>query len=131
MSISGKFLTAKLGTALIVGTHEIGADEEADRLEATTGADNGRARKDAGVVETRMRVVLYLDVTSGVYTTLRAGTTLTDLKFFARAAATTPIYAATSATVFSMRLRGQIRDRFIVECEIEPNGDVVTAAEPN
>jgi hypothetical protein len=131
VSISAKTMTANLGAAVIVGTHEVSTDEEADRLEATTAADNGRARKDAGVVETRVRVVFYLDVTTGVHVFIRAGTVLTNLKFFARTGAVTPLFTWTSATVFSSRVRGQIRDRMIVEAEIEPNGDVTTAADAN
>lgn len=131
MSISAKLMTAKIGVTEIAGTHEVSSDEEADRLEATTAADNGRSRKDAGVVETRVRVVFYLDVTTGVHVFIRAGTILTALKFFARSGAVTPIFTWSSATVFSSRIRGQIRDRMIVEAEIEPNGDAATAADCN
>lgn len=131
MSISAKLITAKLGAAEIVGTHEFGSDEEADKLEATTAVDNGRSRKDAGVVEDRIRVLFYLDVTTGVHVAFRAANVLTNLKLFARNLAITPILSYASATIFSRRIRGQIRDRLIVECELEPNGDVITAADCN
>jgi hypothetical protein len=33
--------------------------------------------------------------------------------------------------VFDTTVRGQIRDRFIVEADLEAYGDVITATDPN
>ncbi len=130
MSISGKYLTARLGATNITGTHEWSVSESGDRLEATTGANNGRGKKDVGVIDTRIKVVFYLDVSSGAFVFIRTGTALTDLKLFADGNSVTPLYSISSATVFEASVRGQIRDRFIVDAEIEANGDVVTANNP-
>jgi len=130
VSISGKYLGAAVGMTDISGVHEWSMDETGDPLDATTGADNGRGKKDVGVIDTRIRVVFYLDISSGVYAFIRAGTTLTNLKLFHDLNALTPLAAFTTATVFTSRVRGQIRDRMIVEAEIEPYGDVITVTDP-
>lgn len=131
MSISGKFLTAKIGTTNIAGTHEWSCRETGDKLEATTGTDGGRGKKDVGVIDTIVRVVFYLDITTGAHGFIRTGTTLSNLKLFLDGSATNPLYAFTTAKVFDCNTRGQVRDRFIVEADIEAYGNVVTANEPN
>lgn len=130
--ISGKYLTATLGAMAtnIDGTHEWQAQESADRIEATTGANNGRAKKDAGVIETRIRVVFYLDIATGLYAFIRAGTVLTDLKLWHDSAALAPVFAISSATVFDSTVRGQVRGQMIVEAEIEANGDAIIVTDP-
>jgi hypothetical protein len=77
-SISGKFLTGKVGIGDIDGIHEWSVNETADRLEATTGADGGRGKKDVGVIDTRIRVVFYLGINDGQYIFIRPGTTITN-----------------------------------------------------
>lgn len=131
MSISGKFLSCSIGATVIAGAHEWSVAEVGDRIEATTGATSGRGKKDVGVIDCRIRIVLYLDVTAGIFTTMRAGTTLSSLKLFAVSTATNPLYTFTTVNVFESTVRGQVRDRFIVELECEPAGNVITAAEPN
>jgi len=131
MSISGKFLGADVGGEAIDGTHEWSVTETADALEATTGAHNGRGKKDVGVIDTKIRVMFYLDITTGVYAFIRAGAVLANVDLFADVNASAPLYSFATATVFSSTVRGQIRDRMIVEAELEASGDVVTANEPN
>lgn len=131
MSISGKYLTVKIGTTVVAGNFDWSVDETADKLEGTTGANNGRGKKDPGVIDCVARFRLYLDVTAGTYTALRAGAAITNLKLFLVAASTNPAYAFTAFNVFSSKLAGQVRDRFIVDVEGEPAGDVITASEPN
>lgn len=131
MSISGKFLTAFVNGAEVIGTFEGDVTEQADKLEATTGTDEGRGRKDPGVVDTIFKVTLYCDVTNGSFAALRAGNTLTDVEFWLNRNATSPIYVFEEARAFNLHVRGQIRDRVIVDCEIEAYGDVVTQNEPN
>lgn len=131
MSISGKFLTAKINTTVIAGVHEWTVNETADRLEATTGADGGRGKKDVGVIDTTVRIVFYFDITTGEHLFIAAGTTITTLKLFADGAAVTPLYSFTTAKVFDKTVRGQIRDRFIVDTDIEAYGNVITAADGN
>lgn len=132
MSISGKYLKATIGATptIIAGTYEWSVNETGDRLEATTGADNGRGKKDVGVIDTRVKVTFYFDVTAGVFNFIRPGTILTSLKLYTDSSNTNPLYAFTSAKVFDTNVRGQVRDRFIVEADIEAYGNVITVADP-
>lgn len=130
MAISGKYLSASIGATNIVGVHEWSFDETADRLEATTGSNGGRGKKDVGVIDGNIRIVFYFDTSTGDYAFIRAGTTLSNLKLFHNIDAATPLVAVSSATVFTSRVRGQVRDRMIVEAEIESNGDVITITDP-
>ncbi|AMV27563.1 hypothetical protein VT84_24390 [Gemmata sp. SH-PL17] len=131
MSITGKYLTAMVSAAPIAGTHEWSANETGDRLEATTGADNGRGRKHVGVIDSRFRIRFYFDITTGAANFIRTGTTLSDLALFADKDADTPIYLIESATVFDFNIAGQVRDRFIVDADIEANGDVIDFSDGN
>ncbi len=130
MSISGKYLAAAISGVDITGTHEWSYGETADRLEGTTGAHNGRGRKYAGVVDTRMKVRFYLDIVSGQADFIRAGTVLTNLELFHDADNPTPLVLCSSATVFDFNVVGQVRDKFVVDADLEPAGDVVTFTDP-
>jgi hypothetical protein len=130
MSISGKYLSAAIGMTNIEGTHEWSFDEKGDRLEATVGSTNGRGRKDVGVIDSNIRIVFYLDITSGEYAFIRAGTTLSNLALFHDMNADDPMFLIATAKVFDSRVRGQVRERMIVEAEIEPYGDVITVVDP-
>ena len=131
MSVSGKFLTATVGSANVNGTHEWSAQETADRQEATTGADRGRGRKDGGVIDTKVSVTFYLDIATGQFTFVRTGTILTDVKLFADIDSATPLYELGTAEVFDFQIRGQVRGQMIATCELEAKGDVVTALNAN
>ena len=127
MSISGKYLKATHNGSDISGTHSWTVNETADRIEATTGADGGRGKKDPGVVDTTVTIRFYLDINTGVFTAFRAGSTLTNLTLFSDLNAASPIYAFTSARVFGCRPNGAVRDKFEVEVDCEPYGNVITA----
>ena len=132
-TISGKYLQATVGAmpTVIAGTHEWSGRESGDRLEGTTGANNGRGRKYCGVIDGQFRIRFYFDVNSGLAAFIRTGTVLTNLKLYADEAATNPIYALTSATVFDFNMVGRVRDTFIVDADIESNGDVITFNDGN
>jgi hypothetical protein len=128
--ITGAYLTATLGTAPIDGTHEWSYGETTDRLEATTGADNGRGRKDGGVTDARIKIRFYFDIATGQARFIRANTVLANLKLYHDAAADAPLVLVTSARVFDFNVVGQVRDRFVVDADIEPLGDVITFTDP-
>jgi hypothetical protein len=130
MSISGKYLTAAINGVNIEGTHEWSFKETADRLEATTGADQGRGKKDLGVIDGNVRIVFYFDIATGVYEFIRPGSQIVDLALYHDGNAATPLVLIADAQVFDATVRGQVRDRMIVEAEIEPYGDVVTVTDP-
>jgi hypothetical protein len=124
--ISGAYLACKIGSTTIVGVHEWSATEVGDRLEATTGADSGRGRKECGVIDTQVKIRFYFDVATGVAAFIRTGTVLSNLKLFADANSTNPMYLISSATVFNFHVHGQVRDRWVVDVDIEANGSVIT-----
>ncbi len=82
MSISAKYLTCFVGGSELEGTHEYNVNERGDRIEATTGSDNGRGKKDVGVIDTMMRVMLYADAATFDPTGISAGTVLSVLQFW-------------------------------------------------
>lgn len=133
MAISGKFLTASYGAGptTIAGTHEWSVQEQGDALEATTGANNGRGSKEVGVIDTRIRIRFYFDNTTGVMAFIRTGTDLSNLRLFARSGATNAIYVIGTARVMNTNLVGQVRDRLIVDVDLEAVGDVITFTNAN
>jgi hypothetical protein len=130
MSISGKFLSASTSLGTIVGNHEWTYDETGDRLDATTGADQGRGNPDCGVIDTKVTVKFYLDIVTGVYTFIRTGTILTGVELFVNINDPSPIVTITEATVFNFQIVGQIRDKMVATAQLEANGDVITCTDP-
>lgn len=78
-----------------------------------------------------VRISFYFEIVTGVANFIRTGTVLSNLKLFANGSSTTPVYAITSATVFDFNIRGQVRDKFVVDVEVEANGDVITFSDGN
>lgn len=130
MTISGKALAAKIGATLISGVHEWSAEERADSLEKTTAADGGFAAHDHGVFELSVSMTLYLDITAGAYANVRRGTVISDLRLYLDTSATNPIFAVPTFKVDTSTVRGQIRDKFVVQVTGKASG-AYTQNEPN
>lgn len=129
--ITGAFLTAKVNGYNIDGNHEWSVTENADSLEGTTGADLGRGHKYFGVVDTQIKIRFYLDIRGGSANFIRATSYLTNLALYLDVTATNPMYLITSASVYRFNVAGQVRDKFIVDADIECNGPVIYYNEPN
>lgn len=129
MSVSGKFLTCKLGSTVIAGNYSWSVEESGEKLDKTTGADSGRGNQDIGVIDTTVQIKGYHDNATGVYTPIRSGTTLTDLKLFVLSTDTDPAFAFSSATVGRSRIGAEVRGKFEWDCECYPSGNVVAYTE--
>lgn len=130
MSISGRALSAVIGSTTIGGVHEWSAEETAEKLDSTTAANSGYATADFGVLELAVTLTLYLDVTTGAYSIVRRGTTITNLKLFLDKDATNPAFLIPSFKVFESSIRGTVRDRVIVSVRGFSQGSY-TSNEPN
>lgn len=128
--ISGKFLTAAADGANIDGTHEWSCEEVADKLDGTTGADRGRGNPEGGVIDTNITIAFYLDIVAGKWIFIRTGAILTDLQLFANLDDAAPMYQISSAEVGKILSRVQVRDKYVITCDIWAKGDVVSASDP-
>ena len=128
--ITGAYLSAAVNGTPIAGTHEWGCNETSDRLEATTGADGGRGRKEVGVIDTKIKIRFYLDIVAGRMGFIRTGTQLTNLQLYLDDQAPTPLYAISEARVFDTNVVGQVRDKWVVDADIEAVGNVVEFTDP-
>lgn len=128
--ISGKFLSASADGTNIDGTHEWSCEEVADKIDGTTGSDQGRGNPECGVIDTSITVAFYLDIVSGQWTRLRTGTILESMELFADINSATPTYSIGLATVGKIHSRVQVRDKYIITADVWAQGDVVTANEP-
>jgi len=128
MSVSGKFLTAKIGTATIVGVTEWNAEEDPDVLDATVGGP-GYTDTDTGPGDVRVTMTVLIDTTTGQYAPVRAQTLITNLKLYRIVTDTTPAFTLPAAIVTRSSQRAAARGR--VEATIEcKNKGVYSAAEP-
>jgi hypothetical protein len=100
VSVSGKFLTCKIGTAVIVGNFGWTVREKFERLDAITAADAGANRRDFGVGEAAITLRLLIDCTTGKYEPIVAGTEITTLKLYRQSTDTSPAYTFPIARVF-------------------------------
>jgi hypothetical protein len=130
MSISGKYLTAKIATAIIVGNYSWTVEEGADILDRTVGADLGHENEDLGVDFTHVTIKGYMDVAAGAYIPIRRGTIITALNLYRDIADTTAAFAISSALVVRSRQSAEIRGKVEFECEVHSKGSVVTYDDP-
>ena len=129
MSVSGKFLTAKIGTAVIVGNYAWTVKESVEKLDAITAADAGANRKDFGVEEAQITIKLLVDVTTVKYEPLAAGTEVTSLKLYRVATDAQPAFSFPLARVFDSDQGGELRGRFEMSAQLE-NVGAYTRFEP-
>lgn len=112
MAVSAKKIAAKIGATTIVGIVSWSVRESAVDLDATTAADAGYERHEAGLLGATIECRGVFDLTSGTYTPIKAGTTLTTLKLFSDVNDTTPAYSFGTAVVMESSQSGEIRGRF-------------------
>lgn len=129
MSVSGKYMTAKIGAAVIVGNHGWTVEEDFEKLDAVTAADAGANRKDFGVGEAQITLKLLLDVTTGAYNPVCAGTEIAQLKLYRNASDLSPAFTFPIARIFRSSQGAEIRGRFEVTASGE-NVGTYTRAEP-
>jgi hypothetical protein len=97
------------------------ARESADELDATTAADAGYAHPDTGVLGLTVEISGVMDLTSGDYTPIRAGTAITTLKLY-RDIDVTEAFLIGSAVVIESSQGGSIRERFEISATIKSVG---------
>ena len=73
-TISGKYLACKINTSTIAGVQEWTAREEGDRLDGTTGADEGYENDDIGVSSLEVTMMLVQNLSTGEYADIKRGT---------------------------------------------------------
>lgn len=123
MSVSGKFLTAAIGTTVIVGNYAWSVTERFDKLDAITAADGGANHKDFGVGEADITLRLLMDVTTGAYEPVAAGAEITNLRLFRKATDDAPAYEFPAVRIFESTQGAEIRGRV----EVTANGENVGA----
>ncbi len=112
MAVSAKKIAAKIGTTTIVGIVSWNVRESAVDLDATTAADGGYERHEAGLLGATIECRGVFDLTSGTYAVVAAGTTLTNLKLFSDIGDVDPAYTFGTAVVMESSQSGEIRGRF-------------------
>ena len=122
MSVSGKYLTAKIGAAEIVGNYSWSVTERYDKIDAITAADGGNNRKDFGVGEADISLKLLIDVADGEVEPVVAGTEITNLKLYRKASDAQPAYLFPTARIFESTQGAEIRGRVEFTCSGENVG---------
>lgn len=122
MSVSGKKIAAKIGTALIVGLVGWKARESAIELDATTGADLGYEHPEAGVLGLTVEISGVMDITSGEYIPIRAGTIFTNLKLYRDVTDTTEAYLIPTATALESSQGADVKGRFDISATVKSIG---------
>lgn len=122
MSISGKYLTAELGSTTLSLVSEWGADEDSQMLGRTTGADEGYRNEDAGIQSCDVTVKGYMDIASGEYAQIEAGTVLTNLKLYRDSSDSLPAYSFPSAIVAKSHQGGAVEGKIEWNATIHNKG---------
>lgn len=117
MSISGKFITAAIGSVGIQGVQQWTADDSGQELDGTTAEDLGFEHPDIGLAKLRVTMQLVIDITTGQLLLLQRGTVINNLNLFANIAASRPIYNIPTFIVFKSTPKGEINGRFTYDIE--------------
>lgn len=123
MSISGKRLGVLVGGVEVAGNYAWTADEGADVLDRTTGADAGFEREDLGVYNCHVTMKLYLDITDGQYANLQRGAELSNLELYRSLEDTVPAFLIPEAIVVHSTQGGEVRGRIEVTVEAHSMGE--------
>jgi hypothetical protein len=129
VSVSGKRLTGMINVTPITGIYGWTVRESFEKIDAITAADDGHNRKDFGVDEAQISLKLLVDITTGDYEPIVAGTEITTLKLFRHESDELPAYSFPIARVFDSTQGAEIRGRFEVSVEAE-NVGTYTRNEP-
>ena len=130
MSVSGAYLSARIGNTTIAGVQSWTASESVDELDAQVGSDNGYSKYDFGSITLSVTLDLVQDISSGVYTTIRAGTTITNLNLYRNANATSQAFNVPTFKVYESEQKGAIKDRFTTRVSGKAYGNY-TAYDPS
>ncbi|MBA4191312.1 MAG: hypothetical protein C0467_25295 [Planctomycetaceae bacterium] len=122
MSISGKYLTAKIGTTVITDNYAWDAAEGGQMLGRTTGAFLGKRAEDFGVDELTIIIKGYMDVAAGAYTPVRRGTTITNLRLYRDESDSVPAYDVPVAKVANSRQGAEVEGKVEWQAEIHAYG---------
>lgn len=110
-TISGKYLVAVIGSVTIDCVQDWEANETADQLDGTTGADLGYENDDDGISRVEVAFNLVQNLANGPAVTVGRGTTMA-LKLYRSAGDALPAFDIPAFKVFGARTRGAVRERF-------------------
>jgi len=132
VSISGKYACIKFGGATLAGSGGFNFEEVADDLDATVattasnnGGVTGTVQTEPGLVKATLRGTLKFDKTTGAYTPVRAGTTITSATVHDEVGSAAKV-TITAGYVMRSSKKAETRGMIEVEFEVAANTYTVT-----
>lgn len=122
MSISGKKLSLDINSTTLVGIVSWRVREKVDELDGASAATGGFDNPEAGFAGATIEIRGLFDIVAGVYTPIRAGTTLATLELFRDIADTTPAFSFSSALVLTSDQGAENRGRFEINATVKSKG---------
>jgi hypothetical protein len=119
---SGKQITADIGVALVPGVQSWQAEESVQELSGETAQDLGFEHPDFGLQVVSVSLQLVIDITTGLMSPIRAGTTISNLNLFASLTAGRPIFSIPTFRVFKSTPKGEVNGRFTYEVSGKSSG---------
>jgi len=113
-TISGKYLVATVNGAVIAGVQEWEVTETADRLDGTTGLDQGFENDDLGVFSAEARLTIVQNLATGPYIEIAMGNVLSDVKLYRSVTDNQPAFIFPIMRVYESKNGGRVKDRFTV-----------------
>ena len=123
MSISGKYLTAKIDGVVIFDNYAWTATESSVKLGRTTGAFNGYRASDQGIQDVQVAIKGYMDVTSGMYAPVEAGIIIEDLYLYRDENDATAAFEIPVAKVFVSTQGGEVEGKIEWTSTIDSYGE--------
>jgi hypothetical protein len=125
MSVSGKFMQAKIGgmaPVAVVGNYAWSAEENAEELDRTEAETEGFEDTDDGVWSLTVNLKGFMDIADGSYTPVRRGTLITDLKLFRDKDDATPAFVIPKAKVYTSTQGGEVKGKVEWTARIKAKG---------
>lgn len=125
MSISGKFLFVQVGNVILAGSQKWTVRDRADKLDGTTGADQGFENDQAGVRRLEITINFVQDTETGIWSVIQSGTILNNLKLFRDQTDPNPAFLIPIATCYEAENDIEVTGRSTIRSQITSNGPYI------
>lgn len=122
MSISGKYMEARIGATVVRGNFAWSAEEGAAELDGTTAQDNGFENPDDGLYSLVVNLRGYMDVATGQYVPVRRGTTISNLRLYRNKNDLAPAFDVPVAKVFNSTQGGEVAGKIEWTARVKAKG---------
>jgi len=125
--ISGKYITAVIGSRQVIGLQKWTCRETVDKLDGQTAQHLGFSANEPGSTLAEVTIEFAQDIAVGEYVAVQKGTIISNLKLYRSQFDNLPAFAFPTFTVFESENMGEIKGKLTLRISGENYGPYATA----